>query len=316
MYTYIHTYQVGSHTHGRDSKALERAARLALASQVVVLGLGLCGNNYGADADAVCDGRIDEAEGQDRSSLALPRAQLELAATVIAALSRSPSNTQLVVFVMAGGSLDLTPILRMCDEAGPRLRLALLWTGYPGQAGGQGIADVITGLHNPASVMPFTLYPKRLAAQVAYDDFALRSGPGRTYRFYKDVPVYAFGFGLSYTRFTLAWSRPPPARAAAGQTLEFSVAVTNTGSRPGDKVVLGFLLPARNASAAAPARQLFAFARVRHVRPGSTAYLSLHLAPGDRTLVAADGVPFVPLGGGHAVAVGADDLVTPLTISG
>ena len=168
-------------------------------------------------------------------------------------------------------------------------------------------------------VLPMTLYPKRLAAQVAYDDFALRSGPGRTYRFYKDVPVYAFGFGLSYTRFTLAWAAPPPARAAAGQTLEFTVAVTNTGSRPGDKVVLGFLLPARNnsnASAAPPVRQLFAFARARRVRPGRTAVLSLRLAPSDRTLVGADGVPFVPLGGGHAVAVGADDLVTPLTISG
>ena len=223
-------YAEGSHIHRRLPVALARAGKLAAGSDVVVLGLGLCGNNYGSDSDKECDGRVDEAESHDRSTLALPAAQLELARHVVKALATRPTPSQLVIFIMAAGSLDVSPLLRMCDAVAPRVKLALLWAGYPGEFGGQGIADVITGAHNPASLLPFTLYPASFTSKVKYTDFSLRSWPGRTYRFYSQAPVYPFGHGLSFGRFDVAWAAAPPTEAGPGDTIEYRVAVTNSGA--------------------------------------------------------------------------------------
>ncbi len=307
-------FSVGSHIHRRQPRALARAAKLAATSDVVVLGLGLCGNNYGVDSDAVCDGRVDEAESHDRSSIALPPAQLELARHVVDALAARPSTAQLIVFIMAAGSVDVLPLLKMCDEVAPHVKLALLWAGYPGEFGGQGIADVITGTHDPASVLPFTLYPESLASQVRFTDFSLRSWPGRTYKFFSLAAVFPFGHGLSYGRFDVSWAVAPPREAGPGEALEYKVLVTNTGATKGDKVLLAYFVPARD-DGAAPLRQVFAFRRAREIAPGASVVVQLQLAEQGRTLWRENGTPYVP-SGGHSVMIGqgVEALIAPLNI--
>uniref|UniRef100_A0A0E0F4W7 Fibronectin type III-like domain-containing protein n=1 Tax=Oryza meridionalis TaxID=40149 RepID=A0A0E0F4W7_9ORYZ len=82
---------------------------------------------------------------------------------------------------------------------------AILWAGYPGQAGGQAIADVLFGEHNPSGKLPVTWYPEEFT-KFTMTDMRMRPDPatgypGRSYRFYKGKTVYKFGYGLSYSKF-------------------------------------------------------------------------------------------------------------------
>lgn len=137
-----------------------------------------------------------EAEARDRVSLLLPGYQQELISKVAMA-SRGP----VVLVLMSGGSIDVT-----FAKNDPRVS-AILWVGYPGQAGGAAIADVLFGAANPGGKLPMTWYPQDYVAKVAMTNMDMRADPargypGRTYRFYKGPVVFPFGAGFSYTRFS------------------------------------------------------------------------------------------------------------------
>jgi hypothetical protein len=86
---------------------------------------------------------------------------------------------------------------------------SLIWTGYPGQAGGLAIANVMFGQYNPAERLPITFYPASYVDAVSMFDMQMRpspTNPGRTYKFYTGQAVYGFGTGLFYTTFTYSWS--------------------------------------------------------------------------------------------------------------
>lgn len=136
-----------------------------------------------------------EAEARDRVSLLLPGHQQELISRVAMA-SKGP----VVLVLMSGGPIDVT-----FAKNDPRV-LAILWAGYPGQAGGAAIADVLFGTANPGGKLPMTWYPQDYVAKVAMTNMDMRADPtkgypGRTYRFYKGPTVFPFGAGSSYTRF-------------------------------------------------------------------------------------------------------------------
>ncbi|XP_068658475.1 probable beta-D-xylosidase 2 [Aristolochia californica] len=145
-----------------------------------------------------------EAEFKDRESLLLPGRQKELVDKVAMA-SRGPT----VLVIMSGGPIDIT-----VSKNDPRVP-SILWVGYPGQAGGQAIADVIFGAHNPGGKLPMTWYPQDYVKKVPMTNMAMRADPstgypGRTYRFYKGPVVYPFGHGLSYSRFVHSLAEAPP----------------------------------------------------------------------------------------------------------
>ncbi|OIV91671.1 hypothetical protein TanjilG_26524 [Lupinus angustifolius] len=137
-----------------------------------------------------------EAEFRDRVGLLLPGHQQELVSRVARA-ARGP----VILVIMSGGPVDVT-----FAKNDPKIS-AILWVGYPGQAGGTAIADVIFGTTNPGGRLPNTWYPQEYINKVPMTNMDMRSNPasgypGRTYRFYKGPVVYPFGHGLSYTRFT------------------------------------------------------------------------------------------------------------------
>ncbi|KAL9994034.1 putative xylan 1,4-beta-xylosidase [Helianthus debilis subsp. tardiflorus] len=144
-----------------------------------------------------------EAEERDRANILLPGHQQELISRV-AKSSRGPC----VLVIMSGGPLDITFAKR------DPLILAIIWAGYPGQAGGTAIADVLFGTTNPGGKLPMTWYPQEYLAKVPMTNMGMRADPahnypGRTYRFYKGPVVYPFGHGLSYTTFHHSIAQAP-----------------------------------------------------------------------------------------------------------
>ncbi|XP_074577953.1 beta-xylosidase/alpha-L-arabinofuranosidase 2-like [Curcuma longa] len=137
-----------------------------------------------------------ERESFDRVSLLLPGQQTELI-TEVAKVAKGP----VVLVIMSGGPFDITFAKSNHNIS------AILWVGYPGEAGGAAIADVIFGFFNPSGRLPVTWYPESFADSVNMTDMRMRPDPdtgypGRTYRFYTGDTVYNFGDGLSYSNFT------------------------------------------------------------------------------------------------------------------
>ncbi|GFP79952.1 probable beta-d-xylosidase 7 [Phtheirospermum japonicum] len=136
-----------------------------------------------------------ESEEHDREDLILPGEQQSLIMSVAKA-----AKNPVVLVVLCGGPVDISFAK---DE--PKIG-SILWAGYPGQAGGQAIAEIIFGDHNPGGRLPITWYPKDFI-KIPMTDMRMRpdlsSGyPGRTYRFYQGQKVFKFGHGLSYSNYS------------------------------------------------------------------------------------------------------------------
>ncbi|RDX69859.1 Beta-D-xylosidase 1, partial [Mucuna pruriens] len=227
-----------------------------------------------------------EAETRDRVGLLLPGHQQELVARVARA-ARGP----VILVIMSGGPVDITFAVN-----DPKIS-AILWVGYPGQAGGTAIADVIFGTSNPGGRLPMTWYPEGYLAKVPMTIMDMRPNPatgypGRTYRFYKGPVVFPFGHGLSYSRFshTLALApkqvsvpivsleaftnsslsskavRVSHANCDDALEMEFHVDVKNEGSMDGSNTLLIYSEPPAGKWSAI--KQLVSFHKT-HVPAGS-----------------------------------------------
>ncbi|MDB5270717.1 MAG: glycosyl hydrolase [Hymenobacter sp.] len=160
---------------------------------------------------------VEGFDGGDRTSIKLPTAQTEL-------LKKLHATGKPVVFVMMTGSAIGCPW-----EA--RNLPAIVNGWYGGQAAGTALADVLFGDYNPAGRLPVTFYESE-SQLPPFDNYDMT---GRTYRYFKATPLYPFGYGLSYTRFTYS-NLKVPATAPTGQPVVVSVEVQNTGKLAGDEV--------------------------------------------------------------------------------
>merc|ERR1712226_1818891 len=99
---------------------------------------------------------------------------------------------------MSGSAVDVTFAKKNAAVS------AIIWCGYPGQSGGEAIADAIFGKTNRFGKLTLTWYPEEYIKQVALTDMGMRpnkttGNPGRSFRFYDGPTVFKFGDGLSYT---------------------------------------------------------------------------------------------------------------------
>ncbi|KAK2374029.1 putative beta-D-xylosidase [Trifolium repens] len=138
---------------------------------------------------------IQETEDLDRVSLLLPGKQMDLV-TRVASASKRP----VILVLTGGGPLDVS------FAESNQLIASILWVGYPGEAGGKALAEIIFGEFNPAGRLPMTWYPESFT-NVPMNDMGMRADPsrgypGRTYRFYTGNRIYGFGHGLSYSEFS------------------------------------------------------------------------------------------------------------------
>ncbi|CEM00660.1 unnamed protein product [Vitrella brassicaformis CCMP3155] len=241
-----------------------------------------------------------EREGIDRKELTLPEKEEALVSDIGAELKASGKPGVLVLAL--GGPVDVSNIPN-ADAYG-----AVIWTGYPGQAGGEALALILAGKVSPSGRLPFTFYPAKYVREVSMFDMTMRpspTNPGRTYKFYKDIKsvVAPFGYGLSYTTFSYHFigaatglSSHPPSANALQPSLSLStrqlcphspcshgslvddaqtgvwmaVTVTNTGEVASDTSVLAFLKPgsAQGEGVSAPISQLVGFERTGVMQPG------------------------------------------------
>ncbi|HEY9504183.1 MAG TPA: glycoside hydrolase family 3 C-terminal domain-containing protein, partial [Pyrinomonadaceae bacterium] len=156
---------------------------------------------------------------------------------------------------------------------------AILDAWYPGEEGGTAIADVLFGDYNPAGRLPVTFY-KSVADLPPFNDYAME---GRTYRYFKGTPLYPFGFGLSYTTFKYGRLKFDRASITAGQSLNLSVEVTNTGSRAGDEVAQVYLTDVAS-SYPKPIRSLTGVKRI-NLKPGEKQVLEFTITPDQMAVV-------------------------------
>jgi beta-glucosidase len=221
---------------GFDAGAeFDRAVQVAGAADVAIVVAGEWQNMIG--------------EGASRSSLELPGRQLELLQAVLA------TGTPTVLLVMNGRPLDL----RWAAENVP----AILDIWYPGSQGGAAVADLLFGTASPGGKLPFS-WP-RTAGQIPTIYSHTRSHePENQQRRYWDeasTPLFPFGHGLSYGRFTYADLTVEPAVVPADGTVTVSVEVTNASDRDAPEVVQLYLHQ-RHGSASRPVRELKGFQRV------------------------------------------------------
>ena len=253
--------RTGTQTAGlQRSGILSEARSMAERADAVVLCLGLDAQIEGEQSDAG-----NSEAGGDKLTLALPGLQQALLETIVAV------GKPTVVVLLAGSALAVN----WADEhAG-----AIIQAFYPGQATGTALADVLFGHVSPAGRLPVTV-PRSLDDVPPFTSYAMR---GRTYRYLEQEPLYPFGFGLSYTRFTysnLSVARP---QFDGAEPISVSVTVTNTGARTGDEVVELYVKDLEG-STSVPHHELRAFERVT-LAPGEARALTFMLAPRDFSLI-------------------------------
>ncbi|XP_057820324.2 probable beta-D-xylosidase 7 isoform X2 [Cryptomeria japonica] len=140
-----------------------------------------------------------EREEHDRINLNLPGEQQKLVSEVSRAAKRP-----VVLVILCGGPVDVSFAVNDSSIS------SIIWAGYPGEAGGQALAEIIFGDYNPGGRLPMTWYPQDFV-KVPMTDMNMRPNhqtgyPGRTYRFYRGKTVFKFGHGLSYSRYSHKFS--------------------------------------------------------------------------------------------------------------
>lgn len=195
-------------------------------------------------------------KGGDRTDIELPAVQRN----VMSLLKQSGKK---VVFVnFSGSAVAMVPETQNCD--------AILQAWYPGEEGGNAVADVLFGDYNPAGRLPVTFYKsiKQLP------DFTNYSMKGRTYRYMKEQPLFPFGYGLSYTKFVYGKASLSTTTLQKGKSVMVNVPVKNTGNRDGEEVVQIYLR--RPSDVGGPNKELRGFKRV-FIAKGTTKQVKITL---------------------------------------
>ena len=247
-------YAAGCNILGDDDSGFGQAVTIAQQADAIVLVLG------------DCSGLVETCstgETRDASDLKLPGIQEELARAVIA-------TGKPVVVVLINGRPYAIPWL--ADHAN-----AILEAWLPGEEGGTAIADVLFGNAVPGGKLPIT-FP-RSVGQIPIFYNAKKSGmKSHWYGDYvteKVTPLYAFGHGLSYTTFEYTDLEIRQPQAAAGEQVEISFKLKNTGAITGDEIVQLYVHD-KYASTPRPCKELKGYQRLT-LMPGEQASITFHL---------------------------------------
>jgi len=220
--------------------------------------------------------------GGDRTSIDLPQPEEDLIEAVAA------TGKPLAVVLINGSALAVNWINDHVN--------AVLEAWYPGEEGGAAVAETLSGKNDPAGRLPVTFY-KGVDQLPLFEDYGMAN---RTYRYFKGKPLFPFGYGLSYTKFSYGDLNLSANALPAGQPVDADVTVTNVGKVAGDEVVQLYLkFPDIKG---APLVALRAFKRV-HLEPGANQKVHFHLTPRELGMVTEFGDPIVAQGD-YTISVG------------
>jgi beta-glucosidase len=233
---------------------LGEAIAAAKNSDAIVAFAGLSPNLEGEEMNV----HVDGFDGGDRTSIELPAAQEHLLETL------SATGKPLIVVLTSGSALAVPWVSEHAD--------ALLAAWYPGEEGGDAIAETLVGKNNPAGRLPVTFY-RSTSDLPAFTDYSMSN---RTYRYFKGDVLYPFGFGLSYSRFSYGAPHASSNTIHAGESVTVSAEVRNAGPRDGDEVVEVYIKPPQ--TALSPHVELEGFERI-HLRKGESQRVQFTLTP-------------------------------------
>ncbi len=204
-------------------------------ADITIAVLGLTPVYEGEEGDAFLS-----KNGADKNTLSLPAAHI-----VYLKALRKGTKTPIILVINSGSAVDVSSVAPYVDA------IILAW--YPGEEGGNALADILFGKVSPSGRLPVTFYHS-LNDLPSYKDYAMK---GRTYRYFTGKVQYPFGFGLSYTKFDYSWVSKPIAK---NDSISFSIRIKNTGSFDGDEVAQVYVeypdMPAM------PVKELKAFKRL------------------------------------------------------
>jgi beta-glucosidase len=224
-----------------DDEGIRAAVDAASGADVAIV---VVGEKSGLTEDCTC------GEARDRMDIGLPGRQGELVAAVV------QTGTPVVLVLVAGRPLAIE------SEAGSVAAVIHAWV--PGEEGPEALADVLFGVTNPGGKLPITV-PRQVGQIPIYYGHKPSGGRSNWKGPYVDgsnEPLWAFGFGLSYTHFEVRDLRLDRRSVAMQGEFEASVEVANVGDRAGDEVVQLYIRD-EEASVTRPVKELRGFKRVR-----------------------------------------------------
>jgi beta-glucosidase len=243
-----------------DKNYIKRIVNMAKQADVVVYVGGITASLEGEEMPIDIVG----FKGGDRTSLDLPAVQVKILKAI------KTAGKPIVLVLLNGSALSVN----WADENVN----AILEAWYPGEEGGNAIADVLFGFYNPAGRLPVTFY-KSVNDLPPFEDYNMK---GRTYRYFSGAPLYAFGYGLSYTTFKYS-NMVVPKSVKTDENFTVHVDVENTGKMDGDEVVEMYvkLLDTR---VPVPIHALKGFKRV-HLKAGEKKTVDFILQPEHLSLI-------------------------------
>ena len=241
-----HLYKNSMSNLSEKNDRLAEAVSAAERADVAVVCLGLDASLEGEEGDT-----SNEFASGDKINLKLPGNQETLLKEV------QKTGTPVVAVLLSGSALAVAWADEHVD--------AIVQAWYPGAQGGRAIASLLFGDFSPSGRLPITFY----RSDEDLPDFENYSMENRTYRFFRGVPLYPFGYGLSYTNFEYSQPSVEPASVSAGTDVGVCTEVRNIGSTESDEIVQLYLQDLE-ADVRVPKCQLAGFQRI-HLRPGETA---------------------------------------------
>lgn len=296
-------YRIGTMLAMPPVNPMDWASSHAGSSDVTFAVLGISSLIEGEEGESLAS-----ATKGDRLDYNLPQHQIDYLKKLRAVADSNPEDKKPIVAIIVGGSpMNLTEVHELADA------VLLVW--YPGEEGGNAVADILFGKISPSGRLPIT-FPKSLDQLPAYEDYTMK---GRTYKYMEQEPLYPFGYGLSYTKFTYSEPKISATKVKKGDSINVSVTVTNSGEVKSDEVVQLYISDVE-ASVAVPISQLYGIKRIS-LEPGASQEVSFEITPKMMELVNNDGERVLEPGefeihiggsspGKRAVELGATELVT------
>jgi len=223
-------------------------------ADVVVFAGGIAPSLEGEEMSVAVPG----FKGGDRTDIELPAIQRRMLQVLKEAGKK-------VIFVnYSGSAIGLVPETQSSD--------AILQAWYPGQAGGTAIANILFGDYNPSGRLPITFY-KNVDQLPGFEDYSMKE---RTYRYMTQIPLFPFGYGLSYTTFSIANAHLSKTVINANESVDLTVPVTNTGKQNGAEIIQVYVRKVNDIDG--PIKTLRGFQRVE-IEAGKTKQVSILLSP-------------------------------------
>ena len=245
----------------------------AKQTNAIIVVMGITGVLEGEEGESIAS-----AHAGDRLDYNLPQNQIDFLKKL-----RQGSKTPIIAVITGGSPMNLAEVHELAD--------AVLLSWYPGEEGGNAVADLIFGKASPSGKLPIT-FPKSLDQLPAYESYGMK---GRTYRYLEAEPMYPFGYGLSYAKFEYPSVKLSTQKVAKNKPVEVEATLTNTGKMAGEEVVQLYLTHQARPGAQVPLYSLKSFKRVK-LEPGASTTVKFTLTPEMLALINDKGQAVAPSG--------------------